>query len=438
MRIPTVVLLTTAIVAVAATPAAATVQSAFDYPSRTLTVTGDGAADTITVTCGPSNMLINGAPVPGMYPAPCSGSGGVGTLNVQANGGNDTVDVKGIEGAIAGTVTVDGGDGDDQLAGVNLTSNGQTVTLTGGPGADTLTVNSSDHAQGGAGDDRIVGPVTVDGTLSGDDGTDTFAFTVPPTSAASFSFTLTATGIVIGAPGLPTTATMAVSAIEVADLVLADGGETVDAKAFPGTVRVDGRGGADTLTGSAGADTLIGGEGNDFLDGAGGADTLLAGGGLDLVHARDGVADTVDCGTEDDTLVADAADANVACERVELPPVPAPPPDTTEPVMTLGRATFGQRRVRVRVACAAGETRCAGVARLTAIGRRGRRTVRVGLGAITLQVQGGKATTLTKRLPRKRARKLSRLRNVRLRVAFDIVDAAGNRTRDTLRVRLRR
>src|SRR5688500_2244362 len=137
-------------------------------------------------------MLINGAAPQTGGNAPCTSSTGVGKLFIHGLGGKDTGDVKGIEGAIAGTVTVGGGDGDDTLAGVNLTSNGQTVTLTGGPGADTLTVNSSDHAQGGAGDDRIVGPVTVDGTLSGDDGTDTFAFTVPPTSAASFSFTLTA------------------------------------------------------------------------------------------------------------------------------------------------------------------------------------------------------------------------------------------------------
>jgi hypothetical protein len=414
------------------------VTSSFDFPSRTLTVTGDGAADTVTVTCGASSMLINGTPPQTGGNAPCQNAGAVGTLLIDTLGGNDTSDVKGIEGAIAGTVTITGGDGDDQLAGVNLMSNGQTVKLSGGPGADTLTVNSSDVAEGGTGDDRIVGPVQVGGTLSGDDGTDTFAFALPATSAVSFSFTLNATGIVIGAPGVPTAATMAFSAIEVADLVLADGGETVDARAFPGSVRVEARGGADTLTGSAGADTLNGGEGNDFLDGAGGADTLLAGGGFDLVHARDGVADSIDCGTEDDTLVADAADVTAGCERVELPPAPPPLADTTAPKLAVGRATLRQRRLRVRVSCPAGETRCAGVAKLTAVGRRGRKTVGVRLGAVTLKVEGGKTAMLTKRLSRKRVRALKRLRNARLRVALDIVDAAGNRSRTTLRVRLRR
>jgi Ca2+-binding RTX toxin-like protein len=438
MRIPTVVLLITAALAMSAGPAAAAVTSAFDFPSRTLTVTGDGEADTITVTCGASSMLINGAPPQSGGNAPCQNAGAVGTLLIDGLGGNDTIDVKGIEGAIAGTVTITGGDGDDQLAGVTLTSNGQTVKLSGGPGADTLTVNASDIAEGGTGDDRIVGPVMDGGTLSGDDGTDTFVFAVPPTSAVSFTFTLSATGMAIGAPGAPTVAMMPFSAIEVADLVLADASETVDARAFPGSVRVEARGGTDTITGSAGADTLNGGEGNDFIDGVGGADTLLAGGGLDLVHARDGIADTVDCGTEDDTLVADPVDAHAACERVDLPAPAAPPADTTAPALGVGRATIRQRRLRVRVSCPATETRCAGVAKLTALGRRGGRAVRIGLGAITFQVDGGKSATLGKRLTRKRVRALKRLRNARLRVALDIVDAAGNRTQDTLRVRLRR
>jgi hypothetical protein len=42
------------------------------------------------------------------------------------------------------------------------------------------------------------------------------------------------------------------------------------------------------------------------------------------------------------------------------------------------------------------------------------------------------------RISRKRVRALNRLKRVRLRLALDIVDAAGNRTTRVARVRLRR
>jgi hypothetical protein len=169
----------------------------------------------------------------------------------------------------------------------------------------------------------------------------------------------------------------------------------------------------------------------------GGADSLLAGGGLDLVHARDGVADTGDCGTEEDTLVADAVDAFVGCERVDLPVVAAPP-DTVAPALGVSRASLRKRKLRLRAACPAGEVRCAGILRLVAVGRRAGGTVRVRLGAVTFQLAGGASKTFTRRVPRKRVRALKRLKRVRLKVVLDVVDAAGNRTQGTTRIRLRR
>jgi Ca2+-binding RTX toxin-like protein len=437
MRISTVVLLSATAFAAAAAPASGAVVSGYDAATDTLTVTSDAAADTVAVTCPAASLLVNGAN-PSTGALACTGGPAPATVLVLGNGGNDTLDVSGLEEKSFTAVTVDGGDGDDEVTGVYLASNGQVVTVTGGPGADTITVNAADVAEGGPGDDRIVGPVQADGTLSGNDGTDTFAFELPASSAVSFTFTLNATGVTIGAPGVPQTQTMSFASIEAADLVLGDASETVDAKAFPGSVRVDARGGADTLIGGAGGDTLNGGVGNDFLDGAGGADVLLAGAGLDLVHARDGVADTGDCGTEDDTLVADGVDAFVGCERVDLPVGPPPPADTVKPALAVKRATLQRRTLRVRVSCPAGEVRCAGVLKLSGVGRRAGATVRVALGAVTFQIAGGKSATLTKRLPRKRARTLDRLRRARLRVVLDVVDAAGNRTERTARIRLRR
>jgi len=434
MRTPTVVLLTAAVAAVAAAPASAAVDSTYDAASKTLTVTSDGAADTIVVSCPGTALLVNGA-------APPSGalqcSGDVGTLVVLGNAGADTLDVAGVEGLPIGNVTVEGGEGDDHVTGAVMASSGYVVTLLGGAGADTLISNAGDVVRGGPGDDRIAGAAQQDGTLSGDDGTDTFALELPPASPVNFTFTVAGTGVTIGAPGVAQTQTVLFASIEVADLALNDGAQTVDAKNFAGTLRVAAGGGADTITGTAGADTLNGGDGNDFLDGGPGADALLGGPGLDLIHARDGAPDTGDCGLDDDTLVADAIDVLSGCERIDLPVV-APVPDTTAPALAVRRATLGKRRLRVPVSCPAGEVRCAGVLTLTGVGRRRGKSVRVRLGAITFQLDGGQTTTLTRRLSRKRVRALGRLRRARLRVALDVVDAAGNRTRSVQRVRIRR
>ena len=425
MRIPTIVLLAAAAFAAAAAPASATVTTSL--AAGTLTVTSDGASDSITVTCVASALVVTGAAPTG---APCSGG-----LTVLGNGGDDAADVSALEGLPITPVSIDGGPGDDALTGVVMTSNGREVALAGGPGNDTLTSNVADTIRGGTGNDRIIGPAQDGGTLSGEDGTDTFALALPGVMPTSFTFTPTATGLTISQP--PSSALVPFASIEVVDLVLDDGAQTVDGSAFPGTLRVDARGGADTITGTSGADVLNGGAGNDFVDGRGGADILQGGPGLDLLHARDGVADTADCGEEDDTVQADAADVLVACERIDLPVVAAPP-DTVAPALRFRKATLTGRRIKLPVSCPAGETRCAGVLTLAGTGRRKGDRVRVGLGAVTFQLAGGKSRTLTRRIAKAKARKLRRLRTVKLRISLEVVDAAGNRATGVKRVGLRR
>ena len=415
--------------------ASAAVTSTFDNTTKLLTITSDGAGDAIVVTCPAGSLLVNDA-APPSGALPCSGVGSAGRLRLIGNGGADTLDVSAVDELALGEVTLEGGEGDDALSGAALLSNGYIVTLLGGAGADAITVNTSDVVDGGAGNDRIVGPVQgPDGTLTGGIGTDTFAYALPPDSPVSFTLTPLDVGLRLSAPGVPNTQTLPWSSIEVADLTLADAAETVDASAFAGAVRVAARGGADTLIGTAAADTLDGGAGNDFIDGGGGADVYRGGAGLDLIHARDGVADSGDCGSEEDTLEADAVDALTGCERIELPP---PPPDTTGPELGVQRATLRGRKLRLPVVCPATETRCAGVATVKAVGRRGKRRVRVALGSFTLQVAGGETEVLAKRLSRKRLRAVRKLKKVRLRVALDVVDASGNRTTSVERVRLRR
>lgn len=90
---------------------------------------------------------------------------------------------------------------------------------------------------------------------------------------------------------------------------------------------LSGLGGGDTLKGRGGADKLLGGPGGDWLLGGPGSDRLLGGPGSDHLQARDGIADTVNCGPgSGDVAVVDTGDAVAAsCERVEVPVVDQPP-----------------------------------------------------------------------------------------------------------------
>jgi hypothetical protein len=88
-----------------------------------------------------------------------------------------------------------------------------------------------------------------------------------------------------------------------------------------------GAGGNDVLKGEAGNDTLSGGLGRDSLDGGAGSDKLTGGPGLnkykagagnDSVNARNGVKETVDCGTgKKDSASIDKRDKVRGCEKVK-------------------------------------------------------------------------------------------------------------------------
>lgn len=113
-------------------------------------------------------------------------------------------------------------------------------------------------------------------------------------------------------------------------------------------------------------DTLIGGPGVDVHDGDG--DTLSP--GNDRIEARDGNAESINCGIGADTAIIDAvdlvpADPGSLCENVDrAAAAPAPGPggggSATAPTINAGSTLRPKGgRVSVRVACPAGE-RCRG------------------------------------------------------------------------------
>jgi Ca2+-binding RTX toxin-like protein len=83
-----------------------------------------------------------------------------------------------------------------------------------------------------------------------------------------------------------------------------EAGDTLDGEL--GNDIIDGKGGNDTLLGGSGDDTLTGGAGVDSFNGAAGGDTI---------DSKDGVAERVDCGIGNDTVIVDANDDQHQCRR---------------------------------------------------------------------------------------------------------------------------
>ncbi|HEV7668895.1 MAG TPA: hypothetical protein VGS22_10245 [Thermoanaerobaculia bacterium] len=78
---------------------------------------------------------------------------------------------------------------------------------------------------------------------------------------------------------------------------------------------LDGELGNDTIDGKGGNDTLLGGSGDDTLTGGPGVDSFNAAAGRDNLNSKDGVAERVDCGIGNDTVVADGNDDLHQCRR---------------------------------------------------------------------------------------------------------------------------
>jgi Ca2+-binding RTX toxin-like protein len=101
-----------------------------------------------------------------------------------------------------------------------------------------------------------------------------------------------------------------------ADVLNGLGGNDI-LRGLGGNDLLKGGGGNDSLDGGAGKDALWGGAGNDRLVGGSGKDTFLGGLGRDTIYARDGIAETVDCGAGRDTAYVDKNDKVRNCEVVK-------------------------------------------------------------------------------------------------------------------------
>ncbi|OYU34533.1 MAG: hypothetical protein CFE35_14175 [Novosphingobium sp. PASSN1] len=241
-----------------------------------------------------------------------------GVKFLSALGGNDTITY--AAGSLAGLI-IDGGAGTDTvniaagnatfgpagnptLVGVeavsaaalltaidlNLSSQTEALTITGGAGNDTIRGGSGvDAINGGGGNDLIIA-ANGDGndTVNGGAGVDTLDYSAS-TGTLTINLAL-ATGQVTGT----LTGTDTVTAVENFVATAADNAITGDAAAN----RLDGFTGNDTIRGGAGNDVLLGGLGNDSLFGNAGTDTLTGGAGADRFVFDAAVTASVDTITD--------------------------------------------------------------------------------------------------------------------------------------------
>ena len=177
-------------------------------------------------------------------------------------------------------------------------------------------------------------------------------------------------------------------------LVGNDGSQSLFGNA--GFDRVDGLGGDDLVNGGTGDDELYGGAGDDRVEGSAGQDYLDGGSGQDIfegdnvceaepctgdsdfIQARDGEADTVNCGVGADAAIVDsldvvAVDSQHGCERIDRTAAAVVTPPAAGGV--LGVTETGPDRCRSSAyaswaRCAAASSRSASPARTPAASRR--------------------------------------------------------------------
>src|SRR4051812_30948235 len=280
--------------AATAVPASAAVTATF--ANGTLSVFGDGANNTITISRDAAGrILVNGGAV--------TVRGGTATVAntslIQVFGlvGNDTLALNEANGALPAASLFGGGDNDvltggsgaDHLFGQagndTLLGKGGRDLLFGGAASDTLTGgDADDQVFGQAGDDRMIWNPGDDTDLNeGGDGIDTVEVSG---GNGSEQFTTTANGTRVRFDRVtPAPFSLDIGTSERLVLNANGGDDTFSATGNLATliaITVDGGAGSDTILGGNGADTLLGGDGNDFVDGNQGNDTAFLGAGDDV------------------------------------------------------------------------------------------------------------------------------------------------------------
>ena len=266
----------------------------------------DGQDGNDSVLGGPGkDMLFGSAGNDYLYPG--DGPAG-GTGDDDAMSGGDGIDEATYATRTTGVVVSLNGQADDGFPGENDNVLGDVEKVTGGMGDDRISGGAAPETlNGGPGADLIGGGGGAD-DLEGGNGDDTFDGGP-------------GADLIAGGAGVDGARYLAsgFQPITVAlDAQAGDGASGEGDNVQPDVENLATGGGADTLTGSDAGNAMDSGDGEDYTDGGAGPDDLRMGAARDVVRARDGVADTVDCGSSSDFAIVDPVDVVAkSCERLD-------------------------------------------------------------------------------------------------------------------------
>jgi hypothetical protein len=341
----------------------------------------------------------------------------VGLLPGTLNGAEDDDTMIGGAGGDAmnggeGVDVLRGNEGADQLT-VDGQANGANELADAGPGDDILVAAALDGP-----DDRYVGGPGIDLLVAG---------AVDPLHVNL------ATGALVAGPQTDSVSGIEdVTTTQGADTITGDSGSNIIESAFD-------------FFAAGGAGQPLPPDQSDTVNPGTGVDTVLTGAGDDTVNSNDGYGDFVRCGTGSDTVEADALDALIDCEAVNVVQVAPPPGADVQGAVcaisgvpsTVGRASFFRGR-DVGVSC--DEAAAVVVQAVVRVKRGGNVTAAAVAGELILAevrldaASGPRAVRL--RTPKRLARSLGKGRfTVRLRV--EATDLAGNRSLANGRLRVK-
>jgi Ca2+-binding RTX toxin-like protein len=280
---------------VAATGASAQAAVTATFANGTLTVNGDSLNNNIAISRDAAGrVLVNGGAIAVAGGTPTVAN--TALISVAGLGGNDTLSLSEVNGALpaarllggSGNDVLTGGSGNDQLFGQagndTLLGKGGADLLFGGTENDTLTGgDADDQVFGQGGDDRMIWNPGDDTDLNeGADGTDTVEVN-GGNGAEQFSVTANGTRVRFDRVN-PAPFSIDIGTSEKLTLNANGGDDSFSATgnlAALIAMTVDGGAGNDTLLGGNGNDVLLGGDGTDFVDGNQGNDTAVLGAGDD-------------------------------------------------------------------------------------------------------------------------------------------------------------
>jgi hypothetical protein len=406
-------------------------------PGRGYQLNTGGGADTVTIASGVPTGTTNLGPGDDTFTGQSAADivhGGDGNDNLRGAGGNDQLFGDGGNDLVAGQTgndIVDGGAGDDRLEddgdGMPADAGAGADDIHGGPGSDRLSY--LDHT---AGVDVSLDDKPGDGT-SGEN--DNVHGDIETLVGSTFDDTVTGND---GAQSL-----FGNAGIDRADGLGGDdvvNGGTDDDELYGGA-------GDDRVEGSAGGDYLEGGAGEDMFEGDNVCETEPCTGDSDFIQARDGQADTVNCGVGADTAIVDsldvvAQDTQHGCERIDRSAAESVTPPASAVLgvtaVGLGRprvSVLGARKLgRLQRAKLAIRVTCPGSCRVKARLISGRTVV-----ASRSRTRLGAGTVIVRPKTSKKGRKLlKRRKRVTMTLAVDVTDDQGRTTTLARVLRFRR